>query len=225
MSTESDSIVIAPPGTPKASIIWLHGLGADGHDFEPLVNQMRLADAGIRVTLPHAPRRPVTINGGYVMRAWYDILDINLAQNPDEFGIHESSALLTRLAQAEEDAGIPTERIVLAGFSQGGAIALHCGLRFPRRLAGILALSTYLPLSQALDDEAAEANHTTPIFMGHGQMDPIVPLHQGQASATRLADMGYPVEFRQYAMPHSVCPQEVLDIGAWLSKVFTSQSS
>ncbi len=222
MSTESDSIVIEPPGPAKASIIWLHGLGADGHDFEPLVQQMRLADAGIRVTLPHAPRRPVTINGGYVMRAWYDILDIDLAQNPDEFGIHESSSLLTRLAQAEVDAGIPAERIVLAGFSQGGAVALHCGLRFPRRLAGILALSTYLPLSQTLDDEGAVANHATPIFMGHGQMDPIVPLHQGRASATHLANMRYPVEFRQYAMPHSVCPQEVLDIGAWLSKVFTS---
>ncbi len=219
MSDKADRIVVQPSGPAKASIIWLHGLGADGHDFEPVVHQLRLADAGVRVTLPHAPMRPVTINGGYVMRAWYDIADVDLTKNPDTAGIREASRQVEQLIQIETDAGIPTKRIVLAGFSQGGAIALHCVLRHPQSLAGILALSTYLPLADTLPHEAQEANQNTPIFMGHGEMDPIVPMFQGQRSAELLESMGYRVEFHRYAMPHSVCPQELLDFGGWLATV------
>lgn len=217
MSDNIDSLVIQPSGPATASIVWLHGLGADGHDFQPVVHQLGLAHAGVRVTLPHAPRRPVTINGGYVMRAWYDITDVDLTKNPDAAGIRDSARLVEGLVQGEIDAGIPTERIVLAGFSQGGAIALHCGLRHPQPLAGILALSTYLPLADTLPHEAQEANQNTPVFMGHGEMDPIVPLSQGQGTVKRLENMGYRVEFHSYAMPHSVCPEELRDIGAWLS--------
>ncbi len=217
MSDESDRIVVQPSGPARASIIWLHGLGADGHDFEPVVHELRLADAGVRVTLPHAPMRPVTVNGGYVMRAWYDVMDVDLTEDPDAAGIREASRQVEQLIQGEVDAGIPTTRIVLAGFSQGGAIALHCGLRHPQSLAGILALSTYLPLPDTLPDEAQNANQNTPVFMGHGEMDPIVPAFQGRRSAELLESMGYRVEFHSYAMPHSVCPQELLDFGGWLA--------
>ncbi len=224
MSKRSDSVVVQPSGPVNASIIWLHGLGADGHDFEPVVHQLGLADAGIRVTLPHAPRRPVTINGGFVMRAWYDIMDVDLSKNADTNGIRDSARLVERIIEEETVAGVPTERIVLAGFSQGGAVALHCGLRYPQSLGGILALSTYLPLPDRLPHEAAAANRRTPVFMGHGELDPIVPLFQGRRSADLLEDMGYRVEFHRYAMPHSVCPQEVYDIGTWLSGVLARLS-
>ena len=221
MNDTADRIVVQPSGPARASIIWLHGLGADGHDFEPVVHQLRLADAGVRVTLPHAPMRPVTVNGGYVMRAWYDIADVDLTKNPDITGIREASRQLEQLIRNETDAGIPAKRIVLAGFSQGGAIALHCGLRHPQSLAGILALSTYLPLADTLPHEGQVANQNTPIFMGHGEMDPVVPMFLGQRSAELLQSMGYRVEFHHYAMPHSVCAQELLDFGRWLSAVLS----
>ncbi len=219
MNEQADRIVVQPSGPVRASIIWLHGLGADGHDFEPVVSQLRLAEVGVRVTLPHAPMRPVTINGGYVMRAWYDVMDVDLTRNPDAAGIRESSLLLEQLIRGEIDAGIPSQRIVLAGFSQGGAIVLHCGLRYSQSLAGIIALSTYLPLPDTLADETHKANQNTPIFMGHGEIDPIVPAFQGRRSAELLESMGYRVEFHGYPMPHSVCPQELLDFGGWLAAV------
>ncbi|MDJ0863562.1 MAG: alpha/beta fold hydrolase [Gammaproteobacteria bacterium] len=215
----TESVVIEPSGRATASIIWLHGLGADGHDFEPVVHQLRLADAGIRVTLPHAPRRPVTINGGVMMRAWYDITDPDLTKNPDAAGIRHSARLVDHLIEADVAAGVPEKRIVLAGFSQGGAVSLHCGLRRQHALAGILALSTYLPLADTLPHEAQASNRGTPIFMGHGEIDPIVPLSQGHRSAELLKDMDYPVDFRSYPMPHSVCLEELRDMGNWLSNV------
>ena len=215
----TESVVIEPSGPATASIIWLHGLGADGHDFEPVVHQLRLADANIRVTLPHAPRRPVTINGGLMMRAWYDITDADLTKNPDAAGIRDSARLVDHLIEGDVAAGVPEKRIVLAGFSQGGAVSLHCGLRRQHSLAGILALSTYLPLADTLPHEAQASNRKTPIFMGHGDVDPIVPLSQGHSTAELLKDLDYPVDFRSYPMPHSVCLEELRDIGNWLSTV------
>jgi len=213
-----DAVLVEPHGPPVASIIWLHGLGADGHDFEPVVHQLGLPARGVRVTLPHAPRRPVTINGGYVMRAWYDVLDPDLTRNPDVEGIRASAALVETYIQAERQAGVPAGRIVLAGFSQGGVIALHKGVRHAERLAGIIALSTYVPLPEDLPDEVHEANRELPVFMAHGAQDPLIPLAAGEASASQLATLGYGVEFHRYPMPHSVCTEEIADIDRWLSR-------
>jgi phospholipase/carboxylesterase len=215
----ADAIHVVPDRPATASIIWLHGLGADGHDFEPVVHALGLAQRGVRVVLPHAPQRPVTINGGYVMRAWYDVRDPDLTHDQDAEGIRASAALVTRRIEDEKALGIVPGRILLAGFSQGGAVALHTGLRYPERLAGIIALSTYLPLSGQLAKEAHEENRNTPIFMGHGISDPLIPLVQGEASVQELTSLGYAVEFRRYGMPHGVCPQEIEHIDRWLQTV------
>lgn len=204
---------IAPQ--PDASIIWLHGLGADGYDFAPIVEEMRLPGA-IRFVFPHAPQRPVTINGGYVMRAWYDVIARDLAAVQDENGIRSSAQLVEELIAVENSRGIAASRILLAGFSQGGAIALHTGLRHGEPLAGILALSTYLPLHQTLASERSAANSHTPVFMAHGDYDDVIPPVAGQASATLLQTLGQPVEFRKYPMPHSVCAEEIADIRAFI---------
>lgn len=208
---------------PAAAVIWMHGLGADGNDFVPIVRELKL-DAGpaIRFVFPHAPLRPVTINNGYVMRAWYDVTYGDLegkSKRPDEAGVRESERAIGKLLAKERARGIASERLVLAGFSQGGALALQTGLRYPERLAGILALSTYLPLADTLAQEAAASNRRTPIFMAHGTQDPVVPYAMGSASRQALSGFGYEVEWREYPMPHSVCLEEVNDIAAWLKRV------
>lgn len=206
---------------PTHAVIWLHGLGADGHDFEPLVAQLdaeRLPPT--RFVFPHAPLRPVTINAGYVMRAWYDIVTTDFARRrEDAQGVRESAAQLEALIAREHARGIPAERIVLAGFSQGGAIALHTALRHPRRLAGVLALSTYLPLADTLAAEAAPANRATPIFMAHGYGDTVIPYEYGERSAALLRAAGHALDWRPYETEHSVCLEELRDLEAWLARV------
>lgn len=218
-----DAVEINPPGAPTACLIWLHGLGADGHDFEPLIPQLGIVDTlGVRVVLPHAPHRPVTINAGMRMPAWYDIQALDLRAREDAAGIHESQLQLQALIGREVAAGIPSRRIVLAGFSQGGALALHVGLRFPRPLAGILALSCYLPLRDSLLAEAQEANRSIPVMMMHGTWDPVVPVQLGLASRDFLIQQGYAVGWRTWPMQHSVCAEEVVVIREWLLRVLAS---
>ena len=213
-----DAIEIETGKNPKASVIWLHGLGADGNDFAPIVPELRLPKAAIRFVFPHAPVRPVTINGGMGMRAWYDITD-GANRREDERGVRASQVLIEALIGREKERGTKAGRLVLAGFSQGGAIALHTGLRHPERIAGIMALSTYVPVGEKLSAEASTANRDVPIFMGHGSDDPIIPLVRAEQSRNLLKSLGYPAEWHKYAMPHSVCPEELADIGTWLGKV------
>lgn len=215
-----DAIVIEPPNSVTASIIWLHGLGASGHDFEPLIPELPTSlTQQTRFIFPHAPNRPISVNMGMVMPGWYDVVALDLTSDQDEAGIRDSEKLVQTYLQQEEDKGIAAERIVLAGFSQGGAIALHVGLRYPHKLAGIIALSTYLPLGHTLQEERHPANQSTPIFYGHGRYDAIIPLHQGQESHQYLSSLDYQVDWRDYLMEHSVCQQEITDIGDWLTTV------
>jgi phospholipase/carboxylesterase len=197
-------------------VIWLHGLGADGHDFEPIVPELKL-QIPVRFVFPHAPVRPVTINGGMAMRAWYDILGFSGTAAEDAAGISASASAVTELISAQVKRGIPTQRIVLAGFSQGGAIALHTALREPRALGGVLALSTYLPLAANLAAERSVANARVPIFMAHGTADNVLPLALGDTARRALAALGYEVDWRTYPMSHSVCLEEIAAIAAWLT--------
>ncbi|MGE5639934.1 MAG: alpha/beta hydrolase [Clostridia bacterium] len=214
-----ETIEIETGAKPQAAVIWLHGLGADGHDFEPIVPELRLpASPAIRFVFPHAPVRPVTLNNGYRMRAWYDIFQLGGGAE-DEAGIRDSQLVLEHLVDAEKRKGISASRIVLAGFSQGGAIALQTATRYPEKLAGVLALSTYLPLSAKLGAERAEANLGTPIFMAHGSYDDVIPLERAERSRRLLTEGGYAVEWHTYPMPHSVCAPEIADISAYLAKV------
>ena len=195
---------------PAGTVIWLHGLGADGWDFVPIVRELPLPEElAVRFIFPHAPVRPVTINNGMEMRAWYDIAMNDIARLPDERGIRESQAAVEQLIARERGRGVPADRIVLAGFSQGGAIALQAGLRHASKLAGIVALSTYLALEESLDAEAASANKSTPIFMGHGTEDAIVPLRLAEASRAALERRGYRVAWESWPMPHAVCGEEI----------------
>ena len=217
-----DAVEINPPGTPRACIIWLHGLGANGHDFAPLVPQLGIVQGhGVRVVLPHAPARAVTINGGLVMPAWYDIRAMDLRHGEDVTGIRQSERQIVALIERELEGGIEARRLFLAGFSQGGAIALHTGLRYGQALGGILALSTYLPLPGRLASEAAAANRALPILLAHGSADPVVPLVLAQQTRRLLVDLGYPVEWHLYPMLHAVCPDEVGDIRHWLQMRLT----
>ena len=211
------AVIIEPRGAHKASVIWLHGLGADGHDFEPVIPALELPDDhGIRFIFPHAPERPVTINGGMVMRAWYDIKEMDLRKREDADGIEDSREILEGFIQAEKDAGIPTEKIILAGFSQGGVVILHTGLRYAEPLAGLLALSTYLALPDTLEAEADPANSKIPVFMAHGTMDPVIPIQQGKSSADQLKQAGYSLEWHEYPMQHAVSLEEIEEIGRWI---------
>jgi phospholipase/carboxylesterase len=207
---------------PTASVIWLHGLGADGHDFEPIVPELLLPpNLSVRFVFPHAPHRPITINGGYVMRAWYDIAEIAIDADQDAAGIRDSEARVRALIAREQDRGIPVGRVVLAGFSQGGAMALHTGLRYPEPLAGILSLSTYLPLHDLIDSELNHGNLSVPIFMAHGSADDVVPFALGEASYHLLQALGARIEWHSYPMRHALMPQEIADIGRWLQTVLT----
>ncbi|MBW8905559.1 MAG: carboxylesterase [Betaproteobacteria bacterium] len=209
-----DAIRIETGPKPEAAVIWLHGLGADGHDFEPIVPELELAKP-VRFVFPHAPVRPVTINQGMRMRAWYDILQLGGGPE-DEAGLRASQKLTDELIR---DQGMPANRIVLAGFSQGGAVTLLAGLRYPERLAGLLALSTYLPLAGKLSAERSEANRDVPIFMAHGSYDDLIPIDRAQASRAALEKLGYKPEWHDYPMPHSLCAPEIADISAFLSRV------
>ena len=218
MSAETlETIEIETAADPRASIIWMHGLGADGNDFAPLADEIDLPVA-VRYIFPHAPMMPVSINGGYVMRAWYDISDAAIRRE-DESGVRASQRLVEDLLAREKSRGIGAGRIVLAGFSQGGAIALQAGLRHGERLAGIMALSTYVPLADQLAAEANPANRGVPIFMAHGTADPMIAFDRAKASRDLLLQLGYAVEWHEYRMQHAVCPQEIAAIGAWLRRV------
>lgn len=219
MSFERDAVIIEPKTSHQASVIWLHGLGADGHDFEPIVPELNLdPESGVRFIFPHAPKRPVTINNGMNMRAWYDIKAPNLRDQEDSESIVASSKLITQYINAEIETGIESNKVILAGFSQGGAITLHAGLRFAKPLAGLLALSTYLPLADRLEEEAV-ADKNIPIMMAHGVSDPVIPVAHGRASAEALKSQGYSVEWQEYMMQHAVCIEEIIAIGAWVKRV------
>jgi phospholipase/carboxylesterase len=217
MTQPLEAVEIETAASPDASVIWLHGLGADGHDFEPVVPELRLPlTLRLRFVFPHAPVRPVTLNMGMHMRAWYDILQLGGGPE-DEAGVRASQGMVEALIERERSRGVAARRIVLAGFSQGGAIALHTGLRHGQHLAGILALSTYLPLAGTLQAERSEANRDVPIFMAHGEFDDIIPIARAQQSRQALAALGYAPQWHSYPMPHSVCGEEIADIAAWLA--------
>jgi phospholipase/carboxylesterase len=212
-----ECIEIETAPAPRASIIWLHGLGADGHDFVPIVPELELPKTlAVRFVFPHAPMRAVTINGGAVMRAWYDVVAAGGDRREVEAGVRESAGRVEALIDRERSRGVADSAIVLAGFSQGGAMALHTGLRHAERLAGIMALSCFLPLADAVAAEASPANRDTPIFMAHGTHDPLIPPARGRLAHDLLAGLGYRIAWHEYRMPHSVCAEEVADISAWL---------
>lgn len=220
-SRQLSTVEMLPEAEHKYSVIWLHGLGADGHDFEGLVPELHLvAKAHIHFIFPNAPIQPVTVNGGVSMRSWYDILDMSLEPRVDIDDIYQSAGLIEPLIQREIDRGIPSIHILLAGFSQGGVIALHTGLRHLQPLAGIIALSTCLPTVEQLKDERSAANNATPIFMAHGILDPVVAVESGKAACDTLKSMGYEVEWRDYLMGHSICGEEIEHISAFMNSIF-----
>jgi phospholipase/carboxylesterase len=214
-----ETVEITTGAEPSGSVIWLHGLGADGHDFEPIIPELRLPESlSLRFVFPHAPVRPVTLNNGMAMRAWYDIISLDRGGPVDEAGINDSSALLEALIDRETQRGIDPGRIVVAGFSQGGVIAINTILRSSTRFAGLLALSTWLALPAAIDDHSADTS--MPVFMAHGQFDPMIPMQFGRGSADRLIEAGFDVEWHDYPMAHAVCPDEIGDIRTWLLSVY-----
>ena len=224
--SQLEAIEIETTASPGVSIIWMHGLGADGHDFVDIVPELRLpARPGVRFVFPHAPMSPVTINGGYVMRAWYDIRDDGGVRREDPAGVRASQKAIEALIQREKERGVPAASIVIAGFSQGGAMALHTSLRHGERLAGVMALSCSLPLADTLAAEAAPANRDVPIFLAHGTQDPMIPMARALRARETLVGLGYRVEWHEYPMPHSVCAEEVRDISTWLGVVLGAASS
>ncbi|MEE4246794.1 MAG: dienelactone hydrolase family protein [Kangiellaceae bacterium] len=212
--------LVETAANPNATVIWLHGLGADGNDFKPIVPELRLPEsAAIRFIFPHAPSMPVTINNGFVMPAWYDILAMNIEREVDEVQLRTSADWIDAFIEAELAKGIATERIVIAGFSQGGAVALEVALRSQHKLAGLMALSTYFATVNTI--ELSEANRQLPVSVQHGNFDPVVPINLGFATEKFLKEQGYPVEFKSYGMEHSVCPLQIKDIADWLTKVLS----
>ena len=217
-----EAVQVETGPAPTAAVIWLHGLGADGHDFVPVVPELGLPAAlPVRFVFPHAPMRPVTVNGGMVMRAWYDISLAGGARREDEAGVRESQRAVDALIARERARGVAAERIALFGFSQGGAMALHTGVRQPERLAGIAALSCGLPLAATVAAEASAANRATPVFIAHGRFDEMVPPARGRQAHDTLAGLGYRVEWHEYPMPHSVCAEEIADLSAFLQRILT----
>jgi phospholipase/carboxylesterase len=220
MRMSLETIEVETAQKPNGAVIWLHGLGADGHDFEPVVPQIvRRGERAWRFVFPHAPVRPVTLNGGMSMRAWYDISGLDRSAAEDAAGFRDTDALIRQLIAKEAARGIPASRVVLAGFSQGGAVTLYTTLRYPERLAGAMALSCYLPLAKSLPAERAAANDGAPIFMAHGMSDPMLPFAMGVQSRELLRSLGYVVEWHQYPMPHAVCEAEIADIREFLHRV------
>lgn len=221
--TDEAPIVIETGPHPVASVIWLHGLGADGHDFEPIVPELALPDStAIRFVFPHAPYRPVTINNGFVMRAWYDLAMQPRGFFQNEAHIRESERYLCSLIEAEIQAGATSQKIILAGFSQGAAVALHTGLRYPETLAGIMALSMPLPLPEKIPSERSQGNMNVPIFLAHGSQDPVVPYALGEHARNLLLELSIPVEWHAYPMGHTLVAEEIADIRAWMLRVLNS---
>lgn len=219
-----DAIEIETASEPTHSIIWLHGLGADGNDFAPLVPALQIPDnVAVRFVFPHAPVQPVTINGGMAMRSWYDIFEASLVRQEDESGILASEKIIHTLIGHEIERGVPSQRILLAGFSQGCAMTLHTGLRYPHQLAGLIGLSGYLPLAAQAPQHWHAANQNTPIFIGHGTQDPVVTIERGQASKDLLQANGYNVQWHTYPMPHSVCPEEVADVTRFIHRTLLTR--
>jgi len=216
-----ETIIIETSQPIQQSVIWLHGLGADGHDFAPIVPELHISNT--RFIFPHAPHQPITMNNGYEMRAWYDLYGLTLQTKQDEAGMRAMQQEIELLIEAEQAQGIPADIIVLAGFSQGGAMAFFTGLRYPKKLAGILALSTYVSLKEKLPDEAHRANKDTPIFMAHGSFDSIITLDTCLVSRRLLEDLDYRIEWHEYPMPHSVCSEEIEDIARFLKQVFHAE--
>ena len=224
MHSKLGTIEIQPTSTHHYSVIWLHGLGADGHDFEGIIPQLHLhAEANIHFIFPNAPIQPVTVNGGMEMRAWYDILEMSLGLKIDIAGIYQSATLLEQLIKQEMEKGISSEHILLAGFSQGGVIALHAGLNFPYKLAGIVALSTYFPTLDTLKTEPSIANRSTPIFMAHGILDSVVDVESGKAVFNTLNSLEYNIEWHDYLMSHSVCIEEIGHISTFINGIFSKR--
>jgi phospholipase/carboxylesterase len=216
-----DTVEITTGAEPSGSVIWLHGLGADGHDFEPIIPELRLpASLSLRFVFPHAPVRPVTLNNGMAMRAWYDIFSLDRGGPVDEVGIKDSSAILEALIERETERGIDPDKIVVAGFSQGGVIAINTVLRSSTRFAGLLALSTWLALPATVEKHGADTS--MPVFMAHGRFDPMIPMQFGRQSADKLIEAGFDVEWHDYPMAHAVCPDEIVDIRAWLLSVYAA---
>ncbi len=222
-TTQNDllpTIEIERGNDPTHAVLWMHGLGADGNDFVPIIDELALpSDVSVRFVFPHAPMRAVTINQGFVMRAWYDVFDRSFNRTEDEDGLRDSQRAIEFLLERERKRGILPGRIVLAGFSQGGAMALQAGLRYPEKLAGIMALSCYLPMRQTLAIESHRANSGTSIFMAHGNLDSVVPMALATISKQQLLESGYVVEWHEYPMEHSVCVEEMADISEWLQRV------
>ena len=223
MAKPTPPLILEPKEKATAAVIWLHGLGADGYDFEAVVPLLGNVPHYTRFVFPHAPERAVTINNGMVMRAWYDIVSMDIHKRADAIGVRDSEAIVQKLVHSEVEKGIPLKRIVLAGFSQGGAIVLHSGVRFSSRLAGIIALSTYLPLPELTDVEAHPANKNIPILMAHGTFDPVVPLALAQSSRAHLTELGYHIDWHTYPIEHSLSPAEVSDIAGWLATTIPPQ--
>ena len=217
-------LITEPKHTPRHAVIWLHGLGADGYDFEPIVPQLQLPEElGVRFVFPHAPVRPVTINNHYPMRAWYDIVSLSEEGRDDKQGIQQSQVLLQNLIAHQQQQGLSSEKIFLVGFSQGAAVALYTALRYPKKLGGVIALSGYLPIAGTLDAERTAANKKLPIFIAHGEEDPMVSIELGKYCCTFLEKLGYPVQWQQYPMAHTVCDQEIQDLASWLQKHMAEQ--
>ncbi len=213
------ALVVEPDQTIKATVIWLHGLGADGHDFEPVVPYFAPEKLGLRFIFPHAPARPITLNGGYQMPAWYDIYALKFGAQEDAPGIHQAAGWIEEIINRENQRGISYGRIILGGFSQGGALSLHCGLRFPQRLGGILALSTYLPLASTLAQELNPNNQNIPIMMAHGTYDSLVPIDWAEYAKNQLNALGISVAWHAYPIEHTVCMEELTDIANWMQGI------
>jgi phospholipase/carboxylesterase len=224
MTTLLESVEVATGPNPSATVIWMHGLGADGYDFVPIVKELDVntlpgLEGGVRFIFPHAPMRPVTINNGMVMRAWYDIKMVDLVRQEDDAGLRAAQTECEKLIANEVARGMPKKRIVLAGFSQGGAVTLQAGLRHPERLAGLMVLSSYLPLAAHVAGEASAANRDIPILMAHGIHDPVISLERATTSKTQLEGLGFKVEWHQYPMEHSVNLDEIREVRSWLGSV------
>ena len=223
----AETVEVGGGEKPDGTVIWLHGLGADGHDFEPIVAELDLdKQADLRFVFPHAPVRPVTINGGIPMRAWYDVMSLDRSGPQDEAGIRDSAETLKRLIEREHDRGVDYDRIVLAGFSQGGAIAMHTAMRFPEKLAGLMALSTWMPLEATIDGEVMQSPESQPrdlpVLMAHGSFDPMLPIAVGQHARDIMQKAGFNVQWHEFPMAHAVCAEEIAEIRRWLLSIFAN---
>ena len=223
----AETVEVGGGEKPDGTVIWLHGLGADGHDFEPIVAELDLdKQADLRFVFPHAPVRPVTINGGIPMRAWYDVMSLDRSGPQDEAGIRDSAETLKRLIEREHDRGVDYDRVVLAGFSQGGAIAMHTAMRFPEKLAGLMALSTWMPLEATIDGEVMQSPESQPrdlpVLMAHGSFDPMLPIAVGQHARDIMQKAGFDVQWHEFPMAHAVCAEEIAEIRRWLLSIFAN---